>query len=632
MNSAANSFQGKIAYALLFVAVLPAWLAFWAMRVAHAVTLPAVHAAGWGLAMVGAGLVLLLGGMYALWHYGKGLPMNAYPPPVFVRESVFRLLPHPIYTGFVLMCFGTSLYFGNAAGFWLVSPVVLAGCVALVWGYERPDLLRRFPDAPREYRIAVPPAGEESPALWHRFSVYVALLLPWVLLSAAAFTVDAASAGRESFFQPFDIDLSPASKRVISAVAVLWVASAPLFARTRGLLRQFFLGGLVGGAVVLVQMFVLPVVGMAHASTVVGDFWVQVVCSLSWFWVLWAAVLYGKSFHAARVVIYSVAGLLTFGVIAVSSDPVLHVFSGAIGFVLALFYRQVWEFLREQAEIVANSWKEWIFGPVRVINHGFYVGAAAFLGIVIGGYLSGDAYVTGVIVFGVTTVICGGLWGQLVEGSDKLKRPFGFYGFVLGTLVSWPILYWMGINVWVVLATGAVFLPWVQAIGRLRCLINGCCHGAVSPPWIGIRYVHPRSRVCFLAGLKGKPLHPTQLYSMLWLSLVGGIQARLWQSGAELSFLIGTYFILNGLGRFVEEAYRGEPQTPVFGKLRLYQWAAIVTILAGMVITTFPYPMPDLAPVVTWRTFAWAAFMGFFVQFMMGIDFPQSQRRFSRLT
>lgn len=632
MERIASSLRGKIAYAAVFVGILPAWLAFWAISAGHAVSLPAIHAAGWGLTLTGAGLVLLLVGMYALWHFGKGLPMNAYPPPVFVRQSVFRLLPHPIYTGFVLMCFGASLYLGNAAGFWLVSPVVLAGCVALVWGYERPDLLRRFPDASREYRIAIPPAGEELPAPWHRFSVYVALLLPWVLLSAAAFTVDAASAAREPFFQPLDFNFPTSWRWFVGTAALVWVAWTPLLASTRSLLRQFFLGGLVGGATVLVLMFVLPVWGMAHASTVAGGFWTKVLLSLSWFWILQAAVLYGKSFPAVRGVVYAMAGLLAFGVVAVSSDPVLHVLSGALGVVLALFYPQVWEFLREQAEIVANSWKEWVFGPVRIINHGFYVGAAAFLGIVIGGYLAGDAYVTGVILFGVTTVICGGLWGQLVEGSDKLKRPFGFYGFVLGTLVSWPILYWMGMNVWVILATGAVFLPWVQAIGRLRCLINGCCHGAVSPPWIGIRYVHPRSRVCFLAGLKGKPLHPTQLYSMLWLSLVGGIQARLWQIGAELSFLIGTYFILNGLGRFVEEAYRGEPQTPVFGKLRLYQWAAIITVVAGMILTTIPYPMPDLTPVVTWRTFAWAAFMGVFVQFMMGIDFPQSQRRFSRLT
>lgn len=632
MNTSANSFWGKVAYALVFLALLPVWLAFWTIQVEHAVSLPVVQATGWGLALAGMGLLLMLTGMYALWHYGKGLPMNAYPPPVFVQESVFRLLPHPIYTGFVLGCFGVSMYVGSSAGFWFVSPVVLAGCMALVWGYERLDLLRRFPGAPRHYLIAIPPDEATQPNLWHRLSVFIALLLPWVLLQAAAFRVDSAGAGREPFFQPVDTGLPVSAKWFVGTIALAWVVAAPVLARTSSQLRQFFLGGMVGGLAVVVLMFVLPVLGMAHISTWESDFWLRAMFSISWFWLLLAAVLYGKTFPALRMVLYGLGVVLAFGIVVISSDPVMHAFSGAVGFALALFYPLIWEFLREQAEKVANSWKEWVFGPVRIINHGFYVGTAAFIGIVIGGMLAGEKYVAGVVVFGVITVVCGGLWGQFVEGSDKLKRPFGFYGFVIGTLVSWPILYWMGINVWVVLATGAVFLPWVQAIGRLRCLVNGCCHGAVSEPWIGIRYVHPRSRVCFLAGLKGKPLHPTQLYSMLWLTVVGGIQARLWQGGAELSFIIGTYFILNGLGRFVEEGYRGEPQTPVFGKLRLYQWAAVTTILAGMIITTCTYSMPDIAPVLTWRTFAWAAFMGLFVQFMMGIDFPYSQRRFSRLT
>ncbi|MFM7399969.1 MAG: hypothetical protein ACKO4W_03590, partial [Bacteroidota bacterium] len=55
-------------------------------------------------------------GLHALWYFGGGLPMNAYPPPKFVTNGIFRLIPHPIYTGFVLACFGASLYGGRASG------------------------------------------------------------------------------------------------------------------------------------------------------------------------------------------------------------------------------------------------------------------------------------------------------------------------------------------------------------------------------------------------------------------------------------------------------------------------------------------------------------------------------------
>lgn len=120
--------------------------------------------------------------------------------------------------------------------------------------------------------------------------------------------------------------------------------------------------------------------------------------------------------------------------------------------------------------------------------------------------------------------------------------------------------------------------------------------------------------------------------SLLWMALVGGVQWRLWQAGASLSLIFGMYLILNGLGRFVEEAYRGEPQTLAWGKLRLYQWAAVATVLAGIIATFFEAPMPVLTPVIGWHSVAGAAFMGFFTQFLMGIDFPKSNMRFLRLT
>ncbi|MFM8484913.1 MAG: prolipoprotein diacylglyceryl transferase family protein, partial [Bacteroidota bacterium] len=148
---------------------------------------------------------------------------------------------------------------------------------------------------------------------------------------------------------------------------------------------------------------------------------------------------------------------------------------------------------------------------------------------------------------------------------------------------------------------------------------------------LGIRYTHPRSRVCFVSGLKGRPLHPTQLYSMLWLALVGGLQLKLWLGGAAPSLIFGTYLIMNGLGRFVEEAYRGEPQTPVMAGLRLYQWAAVVSVTAGIIISCLPAHLPALTPGITWQSLARAGFMWVFVQFMMGIDCPNSNRRFSRL-
>jgi hypothetical protein len=87
-----------------------------------------------------------------------------------------------------------------------------------------------------------------------------------------------------------------------------------------------------------------------------------------------------------------------------------------------------------------------------------------------------------------------------------------------------------------------------------------------------------------------------------------------------------------GWDDFVEEAYRGEPQTPIFAKLRLYQWISLVSFLTGAFFTCVEVAMPHLHHSISWQTFAWAAFNWVFVQFLMGVDFPKSQIRFSRLT
>lgn len=624
-----SQLTGKALYSLTFLVVLPAVLYFWARHTASAVTLTGIHSEIFGAAGMAAGIFLMLSGMHALWHFGGGLPMNAYPPPKFVTNGVFRLLPHPIYTGFVLACFGASFYSGSASGLWLVSPTALAGCAALVWGYEGIDLRQRFPGENRRYLLTIPANSTEKPSAWDRISVFVCLFLPWVLLSGAALVIDKGHTA-SAFFGGLELN-SGGYQQYFTPAALGWTVLAPLVARTQEQLRRFFIGGIIGGGLVLYMALVIPSIGLGHVTRQSDSVLLQALESLNWFWIWLSASVLIKAVPAYRIPVYGASALLTPGLILASSDPVAHAITGWIGTAGALFYPAVWEFLRRSAEIIANSWREWVFGPIRIISHGFYVGAAAFTGMILGGWLAGPEYVSAMVVFGIIVTICAGLWGQYVEGSDKLKRPFGFYGAMLGIVIASLVMRWMGVEVWVMLGIFSVFMPWVQGIGRFRCLVNGCCHGAETGDLLGIRYTHPRSRVCFVSGLKGRPLHPTQLYSMLWLALAGGLQLKLWLGGAAPSLIFGTYLILNGLGRFVEEAYRGEPQTPVMAGLRLYQWAAVVSVLAGIIISCVPAHLPVLTPGITWQSLAWAGFMWVFVQFMMGIDFPNSNRRFSRL-
>jgi hypothetical protein len=138
--------------------------------------------------------------------------------------------------------------------------------------------------------------------------------------------------------------------------------------------------------------------------------------------------------------------------------------------------------------------------------------------------------------------------------------------------------------------------------------------------------------VCYLAGLRGVPLHPTPLYSMLANAVTGVILMRLWSLGAALSLIAGVYFMLAGVARFVEESYRGEPQTLVVGGLRIYQWLAIASLLAGVLFTTLPSgAAPGLPLVFDPRALLGAIAFGTVCGLAMGADLPRANGRYTRL-
>jgi prolipoprotein diacylglyceryltransferase len=173
--------------------------------------------------------------------------------------------------------------------------------------------------------------------------------------------------------------------------------------------------------------------------------------------------------------------------------------------------------------------------------------------------------------------------------------------------------------------------PWVQAIGRLRCVVQGCCHGAPCHAALGLRISRPESRVVRLAKLGGVPVHPTPVYSIAANLAIGLLLLRLWNAGSPPGMLAGVYFLLNGFARFVEEAYRGEPQTPFLAGLRLYQWLAVASVGGGAcLMVAGPSTVLNASPPgLAWMAVSLA--FGGLCGFVMGIDFPGSTRRFSRL-
>ncbi len=614
---------GKILYALTFLVCVPAGLLIWAKYTRDLIQIPAIESKPAGLIFMMVGGFLILWGMVSLKKFGKGLPMNAFPPALYVSKGPYRFLHHPIYVGFGMLMIGWFIFTGSASGLWLVSPLTILGIIALVKGYEEIDLNERFPDQKIKTIFDLPGNNAGLPGL---NDCLASSFWICVVLISGNFIVhkiggSAVPLVGEPLHNYLGYNLNP-----LSFLSFIFLITTPFYLKRNNMLREWVISSLV-------SMFYLLFVGLLYpqigAQYLPDEGYTLFTVPISLLLLSLNAII-----KQARWIGLFILTFITLVVIQLfnSRSALLHCLNAIVIFFLSVNYLNIWGFLRNLSEKIANSWKEWVFGKVRVINHGFYVGFGGFFGILLAGILAGKGYALALLVSTIILVICAALWAQFIEGSEKLKRPFGFYGGLVGILFGTFAVWVMGINCWIVIGVCSVVMPWVQAIGRLRCLVNGCCHGRrIDNPFVGIRINHPRSRVCNLSGLKGELIHATQLYSIIWLFWVGILLIALWNKNFTPPFIFGLYLILVNLGRFVEEAYRGEVQTPSIRGLHIYQWTAIISILSGILMTVIKIEPVVITPCFSWESFFAAAISGLFIFFAMGVDFPYSNARFSRL-
>jgi prolipoprotein diacylglyceryltransferase/protein-S-isoprenylcysteine O-methyltransferase Ste14 len=635
---------GKALYGSLFVGVLPLALVLWAAASAPNVMLPPVRSVPLGAAAAGCGASLVAWGMASLTVHGGGLPMNAYPPPRFVARGIYRLVGHPIYLGFCLLCIGCSIARGSAGGLWLVSPVVVLASVALVLGHERIDLRRRFGEHLPRPLLSIPLDEDVPPSPSDRAGVYVLVLGPWLLLyewlAALGVPSDAVVA-----YLPFERGWPVlAWTESLYASTYAWVALAPLVAGSRRVLREFAIRGGIATLLMPLLFVTLPLVSPPRPFGGGGAFGELLLLERSLdtpanafpsyhvVWIVLAMTVYARRMPGARAAWWLVGGAVSVSAITTGMHAIVDVVAGWGVAGAVVRYRAIWESLRRWSERICNSWREWQWGPVRVINHGVYAGIGSFLALLVVGSLVGEHALGSILLVALSSLVVSALWAQIVEGSPSLLRPYGFYGGVLGGLAGCVLARLLfGTDAWLLIAAFAVSGPWVQSFGRVRCLVQGCCHGRKAPASIGIVYRHPRSRVCRLSDLGGVPVHPTPLYSILCNAAIAPLLARLWLGAAPLSLIGGAYLILTGLGRFVEEAYRGEPQTRVLRGLRLYQWIAIASAVGGAAMTCVPSAPAPAGLHLSGPIVLSSLGFGLATWFALGVDFPRSNRRFARL-
>ena len=148
-----------------------------------------------------------------------------------------------------------------------------------------------------------------------------------------------------------------------------------------------------------------------------------------------------------------------------------------------------------------------------------------------------------------------------------------FGGLITGAICGIIYLRKKRLPVYGTLDLIAPFVALGQAIGRVGCLLNGCCFG--KPSGFGIYFKTHHS-----------VLIPTQIYSSLFLVIIFIILRRTQDKPHREGMIFSLYLVLYSAQRFFIEFWRADNEVIFFG-LTLFQLISIaVFFFAGWKISS----------------------------------------------
>jgi phosphatidylglycerol:prolipoprotein diacylglycerol transferase len=113
-------------------------------------------------------------------------------------------------------------------------------------------------------------------------------------------------------------------------------------------------------------------------------------------------------------------------------------------------------------------------------------------------------------------------------------------------------------------------------VGRLGCLMAGCCYGKPTTVAWAVTFTDPAANLNVGTPLN-IPLHPTQLYeSMAGLILLLALLALEKRPGAFAGRTFWSFAFLYAVSRFIIEFFRGDDRGMVFNYLSTSQFISVV--------------------------------------------------------
>jgi phosphatidylglycerol:prolipoprotein diacylglycerol transferase len=215
-------------------------------------------------------------------------------------------------------------------------------------------------------------------------------------------------------------------------------------------------------------------------------------------------------------------------------------------------------------------------GPVRIYTYGFFIALAFITGIL---WSSHEAKRLGEnperimdlgFLITISAIVGARILFILLNFQEYLEHPSNivkiwegglvFHGGLIASILA-GLFYFKKkqLRPWKYADILSPALALGQVIGRIGCLMAGCCYGReTSCPW-GIRFTDPHS----LATLN-VPLHPTQIYESIGTLLIFVTLLGLRKRKSFEGQVFWVYIALYSIARFTIDFFRGDETRPFF--------------------------------------------------------------------
>ena len=198
-----------------------------------------------------------------------------------------------------------------------------------------------------------------------------------------------------------------------------------------------------------------------------------------------------------------------------------------------------------------------------------------------------DTYITAIIAGVIGAKLTNGLvfLPDILSGRKPLAIMLMGGGVWLGGVIpALFVIYWKmrqhGIHPGIGANIFFVAVPLAHGVGRIACLLGGCCYGAPCDlPW-AVTYHDPRAQL-FNGTPLNVPVHPVQLYEYALELMNFACVWVIWRRGARPWVIVAVWAGLYGFERFWLEFLRGDPRGSL-GPFSTSQWISLALMASAL--------------------------------------------------